>query len=148
LARDGNNGTNSRIFIPIETCATLFRLTKANSEDAISFINYTPIRKDLHTEAKNEIHQIIASRHGFNVKLEDAFEDWDTIENIAARGQDFVRWIGPGVVGVVTLGLGAIGIVTSMLVSVSERTKEIGLRKALAPPTKNSYAVLCRRELS
>ncbi len=132
VGRDGNNGTNSRIFIPIETMRDLFPLTKANSEDAISFLNYRPIEKDLHAEAKDEIHRIIARRHGFNPKLQDAFEDWDTIENMKRVGKifDAMDWF-LGVVGVVTLGLGAIGIINIMLVSVTERTKEIGLRKAL-----------------
>ena len=138
VGQDGNNGTNARIFVPIETMRNLFPLKAENSEDAISFINYRPITRDQHLRAKQEVHKIIGRRHGFDPKLEDAFEDWDTIENSQRVGRifDAMDWF-LGVVGLVTLGLGAIGIINIMLVSVTERTKEIGLRKALGATYRN-----------
>ncbi len=138
VGQDGNNGTNARIFVPIETMRNLFPLKAENSEDAISFINYRPITRDQHLRAKQEVHKIIGLRHGFDPKLEDAFEDWDTIENSQRVGKifDAMDWF-LGVVGLVTLGLGAIGIINIMLVSVTERTKEIGLRKALGATYRN-----------
>jgi putative ABC transport system permease protein len=132
VGQDGNNGTNARIFVPIETMRELFPLKGQNFENAVSFINYRPLNKDQHLASKAEVHEIIARRHNFNPKLEDAFEDWDTIENSQKVGKIFNAMdYFLGVVGLVTLGLGAIGIVNIMLVSVAERTREIGLRKAL-----------------
>jgi putative ABC transport system permease protein len=132
VGQDGNNGTNARIFIPIETMRNLFRLKEENSEDAISFLNYRPLTPSGNLVAKQEVHDIIARHHGFDSKLEESFEDWDTIEDNkrVAKIFDGMDWF-LGVVGVITLALGAIGIINIMLVSVTERTREIGLRKAL-----------------
>jgi putative ABC transport system permease protein len=138
VGKEGNNGTNIRIFVPLETMRMLFPLKGENSDNAVSFINYRPLTKEQHAQAKAEVHQFIAERHHFDPKIEDAFMDWDTIENSMKVGKifDAMDWF-LGVVGVVTLALGAIGIINIMLVSVAERTKEIGLRKALGATHRN-----------
>src|SRR5689334_12076478 len=45
VGQDGNNGTNARIFIPIETMRELYPLKGQNVENAVSFINYRPLNK-------------------------------------------------------------------------------------------------------
>jgi putative ABC transport system permease protein len=70
--------------------------------------------------------------------MKEAFNEFDTITEQKMIGAIFTAMdVFLGGVGIVTLALGAVGIINIMLVSVSERTSEIGLRKALGA-TKRS----------
>jgi putative ABC transport system permease protein len=141
VGRGDDNSTNMRGYLPYRVMATLFPLKGENHENSISFINYQPRVTDEHLLAQDEVRKLIARNHGFDYRDKNAFEGWDTIQNSKAVGSIFDAMnMFLGGVGMVTLALGAIGVINIMLVTVSERTREIGLRMALGATRRSILA--------
>jgi putative ABC transport system permease protein len=139
IGRGNNDSDNQKIYIPLSTMLQLFPILGENiPADAVTSIQYQPTTEDMNEAAKADVHRIIAERHGFDPGLTDAFEEWDTIKSNRTVGLIFTAMdVFLGGVGIVTLALGAVGIVNIMLVTVTERTQEIGLRKALGATNRS-----------
>ena len=133
IGHGDNANQNMRCIIPFSTMRMYFPpLNTGEAVDPISYMNYQPKSRSQHEEAKIEVHKIIARNHGFAWDTPDAYDEWDTINTVDQVGKIFDAMdMFLGSVGLVTLALGAIGIINIMLVAVADRTKEIGLRKAI-----------------
>ena len=138
FGRQENNFNNLRVYVPLSTMHMFFPIKNAHTPDDISGLNLQPVSRAQHLEAVDQVHRIIARNHGFDPHNEDAFEGWDTIESTDRVGKIFTAMdYFLGGVGLITLALGAIGIINIMLVAVTERTREIGLMKAVGATNRD-----------
>ncbi len=95
-------------------------------------ILYQPRSLEQYSEARVQVKKVLARTYSFSPADESAINVWDTVENQKQVVGIFdAMSIFLGFIAAVTLSLGGIGVMNIMLVTVSERTREIGLRKAL-----------------
>lgn len=139
LKKEGGSGFGSspddQILIPLTTAQT--RLMPPSEKNKVDTIYVSAIDADSVKMAEEEVSIILRDRH--NIKLgEDDFSiiSQEVFLDMASTVTGvFTIFLG-GVAGI-SLLVGGIGIMNIMLVSVTERTKEIGLRKAVGAKKKD-----------
>ena len=128
------NGLDSdKIYIPYSTMVRDAPLADENFHPGIvSDLIYVPASLDGWKAARVQVLRVLGRNHRFDPDDSGATFIWDTVENAQLVDTIFTSMtIFLGAIAVVTLTLGGVGVMNIMLVTVAERTHEIGLRKAV-----------------
>jgi putative ABC transport system permease protein len=121
-----------KIFIPFETMKRDFPNKPPAVEHSVDRILVAPWSLETHPACVKQVRHSLGRLHNFDPRDEEAAAIWDTVKNAQANRMIIVGMqLFMGTVGIATLFLGGLGVMNVMLVSVRERTREIGVRKAL-----------------
>jgi putative ABC transport system permease protein len=125
----GFSNEDNRVIVPLSTAQT--RLLIRSPRDRVDMIMVEATSANTVAEAQAEISQILRTRHRTAIGADDftilTQQDFLTTASTITN----VLTIFLGGIAAISLLVGGIGIMNIMLVSVTERTHEIGLRKAL-----------------
>ena len=133
LRSKGANGwgqdQDDTVMAPYTTVGRVLTRSKFRS---INMMNLSLINMDELEEAKREVTALLRQRHKLPDYQDDDFETRDTTEIMATMGSvSSLMTVLLTAVAAISLLVGGIGIMNIMLVSVTERIKEIGLRMAI-----------------
>jgi putative ABC transport system permease protein len=128
----------SKIFIPFYSMQRDFPLPNAvEGKDELTNLILQPREERLGEAAEMQVRQIMADAKGFDYLDKDALGIWNTVKQAKFVKKIFDSLsIFLGVVAVITLILGGVGVMNIMLLSVGERTHEIGICKAVGATTR------------
>lgn len=129
--------SDNQIFVPITTAQSRL-ISWSSTKDAVDQIYVSATNTDTIDAAINEITSVLKSRHGIPLTNDADFQlfSQETLTE-AATSITQILTIFLGGIGAISLLVGGIGIMNIMLVTVVERTKEIGLRKAVGARKKD-----------
>jgi putative ABC transport system permease protein len=126
----------NKVFVPFSAMRRDFPDKPPGTSTTFDQLLVTPKSLEQHEACKHEVRVALARMHRYDPNDKEACPIWDTVQEAKAFRQmtDGMKYF-LGAVGVVTLMLGGIGVMNVMLVAVRERTREIGVRKALGAPS-------------
>ena len=141
-AKDQNSSYDGfdarKIFVPFNSMKRDFPNKPPAVEHTVDRLLVAPWSLETHKDCVKQLRKTLARLHNFDPRDEEAASIWDTVKNAEANRMIIVGMeIFMGAVGIATLFLGGLSVMNVMLVSVRERTREIGVRMALGATRKS-----------
>jgi len=126
-----------KVFVPFSAMLQDFPNKPPALPTALDQILVVPKSLPEHETCKRQMKRALGRLHNFDPLDKEASPVWDTVEGAKAfdKLMDAMKYF-LGAIGITTLLLGGLGVMNVMLVAVRERTREIGVRKAVGASSR------------